>query len=169
MKKSVEQRFWEKVNKAGPVPTHCPELGSCWEWEAWKDVYGYGSFWNGYRTMRAHRFSYGRYVGDIPSDDLVCHRCDNPRCVRPSHLFIGNAATNAQDAIAKGRYARCFRNLRSGGSAGEANQNAKLTERDVLLIRQLAGSFSQQAIANRFGVSRIAIRHILDRDTWRHI
>lgn len=84
---------------------------TCWEWMGRRSKSGYGYFT--IRTMtkritksltwRAHRYSYVLYVGQIPVGLLVCHRCDNPKCVRPDHLFLGTHKDNAQDRDRKGR------------------------------------------------------------------
>jgi len=81
-------RFWEKVDKNGPVPEYCPELGPCWMWLAFCDVHGYGKFggldWR--QVQLAHRFSFELLVGPIPKGLTLDHLCRNPRCVNPAHL-----------------------------------------------------------------------------------
>lgn len=95
------ERFWAKVSKAGPVVR--PELGPCWVWSASKRPNGYGSFWMDGEIFGAYRASFVLNVGVIPDGLFVLHRCDNPPCVRPEHLFIGTQADNAKDMMMKGR------------------------------------------------------------------
>lgn len=100
--KTSEQRFWDKVNKAGPIPTHCPELGPCWIWTgSTRNHYAQISI-NG-RPVRAHRWIYEQTYGDLTGGLDCCHKCDNPICVRLSHLFAGTAKDNAADMVKKGR------------------------------------------------------------------
>jgi len=95
--KTAEERFWEKVDKTA----------GCWVWTATTNKKGYGRFWNGERLVGAHRWAYERYVGPVPEGHMVLHRCDNPPCVRPDHLFLGGAIANAGDMMLKGRLSLC--------------------------------------------------------------
>jgi hypothetical protein len=155
-------RFWAKVNKNGPVPSHCPELGACWIWTGFCDADGYGHFKWGDRSPGAHRVSWQIHYGPVPEDKpCVLHRCDNPSCVRSDHLWIGTNADNAADRVRKGR---------GRGAVGERNRNATLIEGDVLTIRRkVAAGEKQVAMARRYEVSRVAIHLICRRKTWRHV
>lgn len=98
---TMEQRFKKKylIN----------DQTDCWEWTASKNNIGYGMFRfdsNGMRT--AHRVSYEMHKGPIPQGHVVCHTCDNPKCVNPDHLWTGTLKDNAQDMVAKGRMARAM-------------------------------------------------------------
>lgn len=105
------ERFWDKVDKNGPIPKHCPELGSCWNWLACTDPFGYGVLMiprpKKHRVC-AHRFSYELHIGPIPGGMLVCHHCDNPPCTNPLHLFLGTYLDNNRDMYAKGRDANQY-------------------------------------------------------------
>lgn len=114
LNEGLAARFWAKVDKNGPVPAHCPELGPCWIWTAATDPKGYGKFsvftvlpaprMN--RVFFAHRVSMA-LAGTIPPDDLQgCHHCDNPPCVNPAHLFLGTHDENMMDMTSKGRSGR---------------------------------------------------------------
>jgi hypothetical protein len=143
-------RFWSKVDKTE----------NCWNWTAGTYEKGYGLYSIKNRNYRAHRVSYEMHKGPIPEGMLVLHQCDNPRCVRPDHLFLGTNADNMADKIAKGREAHV-------GAPGSANGLAKLTEDQVIAIRQEAGTHQQ--VADKYGVSRRAIMEIRSRRRWKHI
>jgi hypothetical protein len=97
------EKFWSRVDKNGPVIR--PELGPCWVWTRAKATAGgYGIFGPALnRVYRAHRFAWTVARGQIPAGLFLCHACDNPPCVRPSHLFLGTQKANMQDAHSKGR------------------------------------------------------------------
>lgn len=100
---TTESRFWDKVNKDGPVPVHASELGPCWVWTAYCDRFGYGHSRFDGRVWSAHRISWTLINGPIPDGLWVLHACDNPPCVNPAHLWLGTAADNAHDRDRKGR------------------------------------------------------------------
>ncbi len=94
-KAPIEKRFWRFVEK---IPFH-----ECWEWMGTKVNEKYGCFWINGKNELAHRVSYRLLRGEIPLNLLVCHKCDNPGCVRPDHLFVGTHLDNTMDMIVKGR------------------------------------------------------------------
>lgn len=98
--KTLDQRFWEKVEKNGP--------SLCWEWRAVKDRYGYGRFCLGVdqRGALAHRTAWFVKYGEIPHGKSVLHKCDNPACVNPEHLYLGTQLENMRDMLQKGRNPR---------------------------------------------------------------
>src|SRR5579885_1586253 len=123
--KATVSAFWAMVNKSS--------VDGCWEWCGAKYTNGYGRF-SPYHHLSygAHRVSYTLSFGSIPQGLLVLHRCDNPPCVRPDHLFIGTAKDNALDRAKKGRG-------KNRPMPGEHNPIAKLTATDVRCIRELQG------------------------------
>jgi hypothetical protein len=158
-------RFWSKVNKSGPVPVHLPELGPCWVWLAGKQDCGYGKFSGPKRaTVAAHRFSMA-LVEVIPPNTCVLHRCDNPACVNPAHLFLGSQADNMLDKVRKGRH-RFGRN----DYRGSRNPQSKLTESDVREIRRLHSIGAKQSLlATRYRVVASLISGIVARKLWQHV
>ena len=144
---SLEQRFWEKVDKRGP--------DDCWEWQGVK-VYGYGQIRGDTVMLYAHRVSWELANGPIPEDKCVLHLYDNRSCVNPRHLWIGTKADNTHDMVQKCRSAR-----------GERNGISKLTEQDVHEIRQmLSCGISQRVIAKKYGVDKATISLINTGETW---
>jgi hypothetical protein len=98
------EAFWRRVDKSGPMIR--PELGQCWEWRGWCGARGYGMVHVPRDiTTSAHRVAFMIEHGISSVTDLdVCHMCDYPPCVRPSHLFTGTAQANADDMMRKGRW-----------------------------------------------------------------
>lgn len=159
----MEDRFWAKVNKDGPI---CELLGSnCWEWSAALDRKGYGVIGiKGSHIARAHRIAWELANGSIPDGMEVCHRCDNPACVRVSHLFLGDHTDNMRDMTAKGRHNG------DGKPHGIEHHNAKLDDERVAEIRsRTATGESKIAIAAEYGVSVSLIYAIHHRKIWQHV
>lgn len=145
-----------------------PEPNSgCWLWEKALNNKGYGLLQCGGYKGYAHRFSYALRNGPIASGKHVCHRCDNPCCVNPDHLWLGTAADNMADCAQKGRHA----SQRGGAryAIGARAGRAKLTDSLVAEIRALGRSQSQRAIAARYGVTKTAIKLIQQGSTWKHL
>lgn len=99
--KTPEERFWSKVDKKGPI--HPILKSRCWEWTAGLGTFNYGSFWLNGRSTQAHRYSWDLYNETKSKNWLICHHCDNPKCVNPVHLFKGTHKDNTQDMLMKGR------------------------------------------------------------------
>jgi DNA-binding XRE family transcriptional regulator len=136
---------------------------ACWPWMGPLNPRGYGRFSIKRRRFTASRIalelSLGRHLSD---GEMACHKCDNPPCCNPRHLFVGSQADNMRDAARKGRMFK-WRGYRSG----EDNQRAKLTAKQVAEIRTLKGRLLQREIAAEYGVSRQTVSAILNGDRWQ--
>ena len=138
----------------------------CWEWVAARDSRGYGRFGldNG-KTILAHRYSWEIYKGPIPPGGHICHRCDNPPCVRPGHLFLGSALLNQRDSMKKGR------KTNPPIHSGETHHKAKLTLKKVSAIRKAYSSkgVSQRKLAKEYGISQTVIGRVVRFELWRNV
>lgn len=155
--KSIE-RFWAKVEKTD----------GCWVWKA-ACRKGYGAFKFEGKVYDTHRFSYILHFGDIGPGLAVCHRCDNPLCIRPDHLFLGTIADNNLDMHVKGRH--------KGGHAWDPNREirthspeattAKLNHKTADLIRMMHKlGYSVQDLADQFKVARRTVQDVVAGTTW---
>lgn len=151
------------------------KVGDCIEWQLRTDDYGYGGMWCLSGEVLVHRLSYMLFIGDIPDGLCVLHSCDNRKCVRPLHLWIGTSQENTEDARKKGRLAIGFRNgkytMPHRTPRGELSGHSKLKEKDVLKIRELAcsGLITHTELAKMFRVSKSLIGPIIHRHIWTHI
>lgn len=130
---------WDKVKVGKP--------NECWPWLGRKGNKGYGVYVVDGACRKVHRLAYAERVGPIPAGKLVCHSCDNPPCCNPAHLFVGTAADNSADMVAKNRQAM---NLDHG--------LAKLNEQEVKAIR--ADRRKTPTIASQYGVSASTVYRI---------
>jgi hypothetical protein len=138
----------------------------CWLWAGCRSGRaGYGVLYHdGLRTHATH-LSVFLATGEWPPKGMiVCHKCDNPPCVNPDHLFVGTYKDNAQDCVAKGRHRD---SLRPNWLRGSQHGQAKLTEDNVLAIR--ASDERPSVLARKYGVSMYTIRMVVQRKYWRHI
>lgn len=135
----------------------------CWEWSASRTNLrgGYGQVRVGKKLWKAHRAAYAAWVGPLQPGLYVCHKCDNPPCINPDHLFQGTAAENNQDKARKGRAA--FPVL-----PGEMSPNAKLTWAQVREIRRrLAEGESGAALGREFGTTKENVWRIKTQKAWK--
>jgi hypothetical protein len=143
----------------------------CLEWTKYSCTSaGYGQLPYQGKMHYAHRLSYqmanGVYLG---KDNFVCHKCDNPKCINPEHLFLGDAKTNIQDMYAKGREHKHHYFKGDERVKGENNKASKLTVDAVKQIKQLLSSLSYGVLAKQFGVSKAAIYNIAKGKTWNFV
>lgn len=122
----------------------------CWEYSAAVTHNGYGRIKHNGKTIRAHRASWLVHFGPIPDGLNVLHKCDNPPCINPDHLFLGTTQENMDDKVAKGRTV------------------SHLTKEDVLEVRNLyaSGNMTQKEIGILFGVQPACISRIVNRIRW---
>lgn len=154
-------RFWANVNRGGPIPDHRPELGPCWVWTASRKKFGYGRFVIRGRQWIASRVSWEITFGPIPAGRHVLHRCDNPPCIRPAHLFLGTNADNIADREAKGR-TKTVRGSESG--------MAKLTEGQVARIKErYTNGATIPELARDYAVSGGLVGMIIAGRIWQHV
>lgn len=153
-----KERFWAKVDIKG--------ADECWNWKGAKCSGGYGSFWvtdnsiNPHKVIGSHKVAYELIHGKIHEGLSVLHRCDNPACCNPNHLFLGTQECNVRDMENKHR---------GSHPKGEHHGLSKLTESQVKEIRSLyrTNKYSQRDIANKFNVSQYTIMSIVNGVTWK--
>jgi hypothetical protein len=171
---SLEERFWPLVQKQDE---------GCWLWIGNRVHSGYGRLTYDSKTDRAHRISWRLTYGEIPDGLLVCHRCDNPPCVRPEHLFLGTNKDNMQDMASKHRGVegdkhwlrkhpeRARRGKPFYSGRGEELHNAKLTEEAVRDIRArwVPRKVTYAMLGEEYGVTDMCISAVVRRKTWAHV
>lgn len=155
---SIEERFWSKV-------AITKNADDCWDWRGRKNEAGYGliglvEFEN--KTMRSNRIAWFLTYGELPDELFVCHKCDNPACCNPAHLFLGTPADNSRDMAKKGRHHRL---------CGEQKKQHKLTEKQVIDIRRryAAGGVYQRELGEEYGVHDSVICLIVNGKSWKHV
>lgn len=148
----VEDRFWEKVDKSSE--------SECWLWTGYFHYRGYGLLSVRDKQKYAHRLSYEIAFGEIPEGLHVLHKCDNPPCCNPNHLFVGTPKINMQDKVLKGRQRK-----------GETSPTHILKMEQVSEIKRLAelgknAGLSQRTIAKHFGVNQSVVSRIKNTKAW---
>ena len=124
----------------------------CWEWQKGFNSKGYGMFYYKNKDILAHRFAYEFFIGKIENMLFVCHKCDNPKCVNPNHLFLGTQKDNVKDMIIKGRKFVMPR---------DENTETKIFTDDIKLIKEMYGVEKVKTIAEKFNVSRQTIYRVV--------
>lgn len=156
----LTQRFWSKVQKGD----------ECWEWQASGDRWGYGQIKHQGVMRLAHRVSWEMHHGAIPEGMQVCHRCDNRKCVRPDHLFLGTQRENVKDMHAKGRQGVSQGQRLSKANEKRRMEGVKLTVESVRGIRaDKARGDTVAAISEKYGVNHMTIWKVTTGRTWKHV
>ena len=148
-KRPIKDRFFARVKKGD----------SCWEWSGIPRRGGYGQIMVQRQRWFSHRLSWTIANGKIPDEIFVLHKCDNPICVNPDHLFLGTAEDNAQDSVAKGRSSR-----------GERNGMAKIKADDVVeMRRRYFSGETQVALAKTYKIDRGHLSKVVNGLSWKHV
>lgn len=162
IKLTVAEKFWARVDRTGGKK-------ACWPFSGgYKAKGGHGQIVIGTRKsggilIGSHRLAWTLTNGPIPDGMCVCHRCDNPPCCNPSHLFLGTASENFADMRNKGR-------ARGGSLPGERNRNSKLTSQQVIEIREKYRSGkTQREIGEEYGIGQTSVSYIVSQGGWRHL
>lgn len=139
-------RFWSKVEKTE----------GCWLWTGNFGPKGYGTIGAGGKQWRAHRLAWLLENGEIPENLFVCHHCDNVKCVRASHLFLGTNTDNMRDMVQKGRQSR-------------KPSHTKLTAEQVISARQRHPQVCYRELAREFGVTFECVKNAVRGFTWANL
>jgi hypothetical protein len=150
------EKFWNKVKKSD----------GCWEWTGHTGSKGYGRFRVNNKFYGAHRFSWMLTNGEIPKGIFVCHQCDNPSCVRPSHLFLGTPKDNTQDMIRKKRRKQIY-GVRVS-NPGEKNPRAKL---NWVIVNRLREEYIPKygaliGLARKYGLDESIVGDVVRYRCW---
>ena len=151
-------KFWKNVSVDKPY--------KCWEWIGAKGN-GYGKFYSNGKQLLAHRVSWVIHNGKLPKRDgndeplFVCHKCDNPGCVNPDHLYLGTHFDNMQDRIVSPK----------SHNKGEKHGLHKVGEKEVLEMRSkyIRNVYTLKMIAAEYDISYVEVHKIITRKTWRHL
>lgn len=142
--------FWERVDQSGGED-------ACWPWTAGRFDTGYGGVWLDGKSQRAHRIAWILAFGPIPPSLRVLHRCDNPPCCNPGHLFTGTMRDNTADMVRKGRHGR--------------DGLRHLNEEKAAAIREAyaAGGVTLKELGEKYSVTWVAIWKVVHRKTWKDV
>lgn len=168
-RREISRKSWRKIH--GDPETElerferCIERiteSGCWIWNGSVGQDGYGKTSSKGKDIRAHRWAWKLFMGEIPSGIQVCHRCDVPTCCNPHHLFLGTPKENTQDMWKKGRRGP----MRGGSMPGEKSQNCIFTDADIKRMHEvrLFSNCTNKAIAKYFWMSQSHLSHILRGD-----
>lgn len=138
-KEPLRDRLLSKIEKKD---------SGCWEWQSMTRPDGYGMVWKDGKNQRAHRVIFEEFKHPLTRKDILCHKCDNRKCVNPDHIFVGTRSDNVKDAASKNRM-----------PINDTHWNTKLSVTQVNLIREATG-YSHSELGKVFGVSQSTISRI---------
>lgn len=154
---SIKAKFWQRVDMRAP--------SECWNWVGTKSRGGYGRLKVMGHTIAAHRFSLMVAIGRcINSHEFACHTCDNPVCVNPKHLYVGNHKTNTADMVARNRSVKW-----EGKRRGQENPRAKLNIEDIHKIRFMHFVVPIRKIASQFSINKSTVCDIIYKRSWTNV
>jgi hypothetical protein len=149
----IDKCLWSKINKAGE--------DDCWEWQGHRDLKGYGTLIFFGKRVLAHRVICKLTHEDFDEGLLACHKCDNPPCCNPNHLYPGTYKDNSNDKHQRGR---------ANISKGENNGRAKITAAQVIELRNLfAGGMTKGALATKYGLTWSTVDKIVKNQLWKEV
>lgn len=138
------------------------DANGCHVWHGYRNTAGYGELRLNRKLVKAHRFRYAHVYGPIPPWLICCHRCNNPACVNPEHIYLGSSQDNSNDQKAAGTHLI--------KSRGEKHHRTTLSEGQVKAIRRLKeAGMSGKGIARIYKTSAATVSNIVNRKTWSHI
>lgn len=147
---NTPETFWARCsNRADP--------NACWEWQGARKASGYGKLSYDRRVTTAHRIAYALTFGPIPSGAFVCHRCDNPPCCNPAHLFLGTPAENTADMLAKGRSYYPGPSVPLRGAQHYASKLSDDQRREIAMSREPHAALAARYAVTISTISRIQI------------
>lgn len=155
----ISERFWRRVEQ---------DTDGCWEWQGVISRFGYGLLRIGSKWARVHRISWEIHFGQIPEGIFVCHHCDNRKCVRPDHLFLGTAQDNIRDMVSKKRDVNSTHPELH--PRGETHGRAVLNDNLVRQIRALhLTGMNCGEIGRLLGVKRSTVGNVTEGKRWTHV
>lgn len=160
----IEKRLWESVKI---------DANGCWNWQKFRCPKGYGRISYNGKGWQAHRVAYVLTHGvELTETDFICHTCDNPPCINPDHLFLGNVKLNAEDMVKKGRNKNLYK------AHGSNHVNSIFIESEVIEIRKIGNYLMSKGLRigqASYRMSKSYLKHyktiqsILERKSWKHI
>jgi hypothetical protein len=161
--KTLSERLWSRVEIKGP--------DDCWEWTGYRGAMGHGQIQAEFPDRRitgSHRAAWMLTNGPIPDGLHVLHKCDNPPCCNPSHLFLGTQADNNRDCFKKKRSVHFV--ARNSWPRGDSSWRSKITDAQALEILALVKAGNpRETLAPKYGITASAITKIINGKSRKHL